>query len=46
MPVLFERLKEKGEQILAYPLHEPWLDVGKPEDLKKALSKINLGNEL
>ena len=24
------------EALLAYPLHEPWLDVGKPDDLASA----------
>ena len=40
MPILFERLKKKGDRIVAYPLHEPWLDVGKPDDLKKASDRI------
>ena len=34
MPVLFELLKESRQNILAYPMHEPWLDVGRPEDLE------------
>lgn len=33
MPSLFERLKDKSKRIIAYPMHEPWLDVGRPEDL-------------
>ncbi len=32
MPMLFERLREKGGRTVVYPMHEPWLDVGKPED--------------
>jgi len=24
----------------AYPMHEPWLDVGRPDDLKQALATI------
>jgi len=39
MPALFQRLKENSETIIAYPMHEPWLDVGAPQDLKKANSK-------
>ncbi len=35
MPELFERLKNAGKKVLAYPMHEPWLDVGRPEDLDK-----------
>lgn len=34
MPVLFERLHLKAKRTLAYPIHEPWLDVGQPDDLK------------
>jgi NDP-sugar pyrophosphorylase family protein len=33
MPTLFERLQERGQRTVAYPIHEPWLDVGRPEDL-------------
>lgn len=33
MPNLFERLQAQGKQTIAYPMHEPWLDVGRPEDL-------------
>jgi len=33
MPTLFERLQVKEKRVVAYPMHEPWLDVGRPEDL-------------
>lgn len=36
MPNLFERLQAKGQRTVAYPMHEPWLDVGRPDDLVKA----------
>ena len=36
MPTLFERLQTKTMRTVAYPMHELWLDVGKPEDLKLA----------
>ncbi len=36
MPVLFERLQAQGMRTVAYPMHEPWLDVGRPEDLNLA----------
>lgn len=32
MPTLFERLQKKGERTIVYPMHELWLDVGRPED--------------
>jgi len=40
MPELFARLRTKGLPILAYPLHEPWVDIGRPEDLRKASGRI------
>lgn len=36
MPTLFERLKYQEKRIVAYPMHEPWLDVGRPDDLATA----------
>jgi dTDP-glucose pyrophosphorylase len=33
MPALFESLKAHGKRTVAYPMHEPWLDVGRPDDL-------------
>ncbi|MDO8652477.1 MAG: nucleotidyltransferase family protein [Undibacterium sp.] len=36
MPTLFERLQARNERTVAYPMHEPWLDVGRPDDLKRA----------
>jgi len=36
MPALFERIQAKPLRTVAYPMHEPWLDVGKPDDLKLA----------
>lgn len=36
MPTLFERLKLESKRTVAYPMHEPWLDVGRPDDLVAA----------
>jgi len=36
MPTLFELLKSKGQRTVAYPMHEPWLDVGRADDLSRA----------
>ena len=36
MPTLFERLQAKAKRTVAYPMHEPWLDVGRPDDLNRA----------
>ena len=35
MPNLFERLKKKDLKTIVYPVHEAWLDVGRPEDYYK-----------
>jgi len=42
MPTLFERLQAKGKRTVAYPMYEPWLDVGQPDDLKLA----NIKNQI
>lgn len=36
MPTLFSRLQERAARIIVYPMHEPWLDVGRPDDLERA----------
>jgi len=36
MPTLFERLQSRSLRTVAYPMHEPWFDVGRPDDLEKA----------
>lgn len=40
MPSLFERMKVRGTRTVAYPMHEPWLDVGRPDDLKLANQRV------
>ncbi len=41
MPTLFERLQTKEKRTVAYPMHEPWLDVGNPDDLVRANAKVD-----
>lgn len=36
MPALFEKLQGARSRTIAYPMHEPWLDVGQPDDLVRA----------
>jgi dTDP-glucose pyrophosphorylase len=36
MPALFERLQQLSLRTIVYPMHEPWLDVGRPDDYKSA----------
>lgn len=43
MPTLFERLQEQAKRTVAYPMHEPWLDVGKPDDLAAARLNTSKG---
>ena len=38
MPTLFERIRGAGKLTFAYPMHEPWLDVGNPNDFIRANS--------
>jgi dTDP-glucose pyrophosphorylase/predicted transcriptional regulator len=40
MPTLFERLQMKAKCTVAYPMHEPWLDVGRPDDLQTANGQV------
>jgi NDP-sugar pyrophosphorylase family protein len=42
MPTLFERLQAEGKRTVAYPMHEPWLDIGRPDDL----ARVNEKNQL
>lgn len=35
MPVLFARLKELSARTIVYPMHEPWIDAGRPADLER-----------
>lgn len=36
MPMLFELLQKEKDKVIAYPIHERWLDVGRPDELQKA----------
>ena len=36
MPTLFGRLQERAARTIVYPMHEPWLDVGRADDLQRA----------
>jgi dTDP-glucose pyrophosphorylase/CBS domain-containing protein len=36
MPTIFARLQEKSARTIVYPMHEPWLDVGRADDLAQA----------
>ena len=38
MPTLFSRLQEHAARTIVYPMHEPWLDVGRADDYRQANS--------
>jgi dTDP-glucose pyrophosphorylase len=40
MPTLFTRLQERSGRTIVYPMHEPWLDVGRAADLERARSEV------
>jgi dTDP-glucose pyrophosphorylase len=41
MTWLFQDMKDKGKLIAAFPLHEPWRDIGNIRDLHEAKEEIN-----
>ena len=45
MPMLFTRLKERGGRTIIYPMHEPWLDVGRAAELEQARAEIGRTRE-
>jgi NDP-sugar pyrophosphorylase family protein len=40
MPTLYERLIKNKMKVMAFPIHEPWLDIGRPSDLEIANKNI------
>ena len=40
MPSLFGRLRNIGERTVVYPVHEPWLDVGRQDDYLSAQEEL------
>jgi dTDP-glucose pyrophosphorylase len=40
MPTLFGRLQERSGRTIVYPMHEPWLDVGRASDLERANGEL------
>jgi dTDP-glucose pyrophosphorylase len=46
MPTLFEKLRSQGNLAIANPMHEPWLDVGRPDDLNLASERMAKGKKV
>lgn len=42
MPTLFNRQQDNNKRIIVYPMHEPWLDVGRVDDLNLARKKHSI----
>jgi dTDP-glucose pyrophosphorylase len=38
MPALFGMIQENEMRTIAYPIHEPWIDIGRPSDFLRAES--------
>jgi dTDP-glucose pyrophosphorylase len=41
MPTLFDRLRGDESRTIVYPMHEPWLDVGRPADYDRASERVD-----
>ena len=41
MSTVFERLIQSDYRVIAFPIHEQWLDIGRPEEFKTALELVN-----
>jgi dTDP-glucose pyrophosphorylase len=41
MPSLFSRLQQRSARTIVYPMHEPWLDVGRADDYAFAQERVD-----
>ena len=46
MPDLFKLIQDNEKRTVAYPVHERWLDVGRPDDLLTAGLESTMRNEM
>jgi dTDP-glucose pyrophosphorylase len=46
MPDLLRAALAAGEAVSAFPLHEPWLDIGRPEDYRLAAGEADPGGSI
>ena len=40
MPTLLDSVREEGEKVVAFPIHESWLDIGRHDDLNEARNNL------
>ena len=45
MPEFFALVQKMSMKVIAFPIHERWIDVGAPEDLQRA-SELEINNQL
>lgn len=45
MPGLFDAVRKNSQRTVVYPMHEPWLDVGRPDDYDRAEKALSSGKE-
>ena len=41
MPTLLDSVKAHGEKVVAFPIHESWLDIGRHDDLNEAHNNLD-----
>lgn len=46
MPTLLERQIKQGKDVMMYPIHDYWLDIGRMDDFERAQSDINKFEEM
>ena len=41
MPTLLDSIKSQGQKVVAFPIHESWLDIGRHDDLAEARNNLD-----
>jgi len=41
MPTLLDSIKSQGQKVVAFPIHESWLDIGRHDDLNEARNNLD-----
>jgi NDP-sugar pyrophosphorylase family protein len=41
MPTLLDSVKAQGQKVVAFPIHESWLDIGRHDDLNEARNNLD-----
>jgi NDP-sugar pyrophosphorylase family protein len=45
MPTILIRLQENSKRVIAFPVHEEWIDIGQPIQFEHATAKLINSNE-